>query len=345
MTLPEILQRISDSGSITVNLLLTRKCQYQCGHCMFSSSPTMPGDQMRWDDLNAIKSFIDQINEKADEYDTDLHWSINLVGGEPTLDKDHFARTIDQVSRWGHQVEMTTNGWWLEDPQNIVKFSRAVWAHLDSEMLIRISNSEYHLPWRSPELQQFFEPLVGRKPSYSARPVNPLVGLLEDKIDQMWSEAEDKEYCVKTESDTYYIDVLKVNAENDLIYIDNQRMGTRNVSPVGRAKKNQFGDQDGLCHSTDDVKFTFMPTKEGARPGRLYDPCCNGGKVPLGFADEGLRLLIKRYLYMEALHSTFPGKDLHGARCWACPSFGAKWMKQLDEKEIENIINDEKEFA
>lgn len=148
---------------------------------------------------------------------------------------------------------------------------------------------------------------------------------------------EDGDYSIDwaTERKVSGIQRVREGIENHHIYIDWQSQGDSKISPVGRAKINGIGYQDGACHATTDVKFTFMPTKEGERPGRLYDPCCNGGRVPLGFAGEGMGLLRRRIDFMKALHKAYPSpkksndpSPLRGERCRNCPSFGAKWLKE-----------------
>jgi hypothetical protein len=341
MTGNELVNALSSIEEITVNLLLTRRCNYECAMCMYASSPRMPKDEFRGEDLYAVKEFIDAITMVL-RPETGI--SVKLVGGEPTLNMDHFAWVLDTVSRWerplpdgadwvnGISVEATTNGWWLESAESTAAFARAthrIFAH--DGLSMRISNSAYHDEFRHERIRRLFQ-ADSRPPSYGKRQPSKLEDFLEEMLSEQWEEDEDGNFV--EHRDAWMINELRKAAGDCLLYIDSKMEGPNKISPVGRAKTNGIGIQDGYCHPTAEAKFTFMPTKEGERPGRLYDPCCNGGKVPLGFADEGVDLLLKRILFIQTLHDTHPLPEKRwsnpgqGSRCAACPSFGAKWLKQ-----------------
>jgi hypothetical protein len=349
---------------IHVNLLLTRRCNYSCFHCMYASGPTMPSDQMRWEDLQEIEGFL---RELAKHLKTDTNFTVNLVGGEPTLDMEHFGRTLEIVSEWEFEreswnvcpsLEMTTNGWWLENAESCAAFGNIVRKYWDDERLrVRISDSPYHQKFRSQSLARLFErnraAVEKARNSYgsSNNGHGPILGHLEELNYDLYGECDEEgNYSMDwaTERKLSGIAGVQEGIEKYLLYVEWQGQGEEKISPVGRAKVNGIGWQDGACHATSDVKFTFMPTKEGERPGRLYDPCCNGGRVPLGFADEGLGLLLKRIAFMEALHKKYPSPEtswnnmnpLQGERCRQCPSFGAKWLRENKEK-IEKKISKE----
>lgn len=340
----KLAQKIRETEDVTINLLLTRRCNYSCRMCMYASGPKMPADPMRREDLTEIKGFLDEISLSL-KPETNI--SVNLIGGEPTLDMEHLENVLSTVASWerpqrddcewtnGISLEMTTNGWWLESYKDTVAFAKAVWTELSEERLIvRISNSAYHDEFRSPALSHLFKDEPRESYGYGG---GRKTSKLEDYLQELGYEGctEDEDGNYNEPQDLWLLEELRKAAEACHLYIDSKLGGPEKVSPVGRAKTNGIGWQDGECHATSGIKFTFMPTKDGERPGRLYDPCCNGGKVPLGFADEGLGLLIKRALFMEALHKEFPKpkgtsapSPLQGDRCRQCPSFGAKWLKE-----------------
>jgi len=290
---------------------------------MYSSGPNMPGDLLRWEDLQAIYTFLKTISEHISP-----NISINLIGGEPTLNMDHFGRVLDTVTDWKIQnrdyyttlpeVETTTNGWWLENPETTLQFAKKVWRHLD-KLHIRISNSNHHAPFRSPTLQKLCAATSRRNHEHTFYP-------LADFLEEMLFEMED-EY-----GQAFALQYLMEAAQTGKIHIESQTGDPDKISPVGRAKTNGIGCQDGACHP-DPLQFTFMPTKEGERPGRIYDVCCNGGKIALGHANEGMKLVFRRILFLQALHNRYPRPEgyainpLGGKRCWNCQSFGAAWLQ------------------
>ena len=163
------LESIDD---IHVNILLTRRCNYACFHCMYASGPTMPADQMRWEDLREIEGFLGELAKNL----KDTNFSVNLVGGEPTLDMEHFNRVLETVSEWEFEreswnaspnLEMTTNGWWLEKPEDCAKFGNIVHKYLEDERLnVRISDSPYHHEFRSEAMQGYLNATVQPKPRH-----------------------------------------------------------------------------------------------------------------------------------------------------------------------------------
>lgn len=319
--------RTKEIEEVCINLLLTRECNYECAHCMYASGPKMPKDQLRWEDLSEIREFVQSL---ANALSPNTNFKINLVGGEPTLDIEHFQKVLQIVSGWEHpndggiEIETTTNGHWLETPEKTAEFSRSVrWLLAEERLTIRISNSLYHQPFRSESLKQRFKRNT-HKTQYGGVITsldNILSDMLEELIEENWTSWE--------------IEALREYAQENLIYIANFVAEENKVSPVGRARLNELGWQDGSCSATGDVKFTFQPTKEGQRPGRIYDACCNGGKIELGFADEGIKLLHRRIHYMDALHQAYPISTNSpkenpgcGERCRNCASFAAKWVKE-----------------
>lgn len=361
-------EKFADIEDVSINLLLTRRCNYECEHCMYSAGPKMPAAYMRDEDLYAIREFLETLGKNLLP---STNFSINLVGGEPTLDMDRFKAILERIRDWrlpqnedeeeystrNLQIEMTTNGWWLEKYKDTAAFGKAVrQALINEEIRIRISNSIYHDRFRARRMEHLFK---HKEPSgyYNARETSPLESYFIDFYPEETCCGNDVypgEECPECGEvydylgqESMCVDSLREAAKNEFLYIDSKLASEEKVSPVGRAKKNEFGIQDGACHETDDIKFTFMPTLPGERPGRIYDVCCNGGHVPMGFADEGINLFFKRMLFMQALHKKFPitktsigHNDGQGYRCLNCPSFGAKWVRENASK-IEKTLKKE----
>jgi hypothetical protein len=348
------IAHVKETGDpVTVNLLLTRRCDVSCAHCMYAASPKMPGVYMSYKDLNDIQDFVRQIT------DAGISVSVNMVGGEPTYDMEEFARCYDHISRWSDvSLEMTTNGSWLRSLKSAARFAQIIWRELSSEQLkVRISHSEFHMQFRKAE-KRFFK--TDRTADFSkldlllelkdydeqaAVTCDDCGGVLERDDEGACDEEYKCNKCGLPHSErTYYeaqntaidripgVSLLHYFTDSEAVWIDQyhtQRSGR--TSPVGRANKEWWATQDGSCHAYEDVKFTFMPG------GQLYDPCCNGGKVNLGHASEGfLKLFARRYAYMVALHKAYPIPDRksgyghnagEGIRCKNCTAFGSNWTR------------------
>ena len=352
-----IAEEILGITEVHVNLLVTRRCNYECAHCMYAAGPKLPGEYMRYEDVAEVLEFIRKLREVL----PDANFSVNFVGGEPTLDMDR----LENVIRWIQEdpdisIEMTTNGWWLESLDTTVDFYQKIFPYFsETESLIRISHSPYHQPFRSESLNRTLGSVTLRNSASSFHDVLEEriqcfeEEIFEDTVDMTDDEMHERNYAMETHRGLGEAYGFLHESSAEYLYLDHQLSGSDKVSPVGRARGSSIvpANQDGSCHKVNDVKFTFMPTKEGERPARLYDPCCNGGKVYLGWADEGLDLLIRRYLFMESLHATYreprvPGYGyrnlLEGKRCYNCPSFGAKWLRENKEAcqpEINRVAN------
>jgi hypothetical protein len=298
---------------------------------------------MSQQDLEEIHGFINYL-----KYELEIDYiTVNLVGGEPTLDLKEFERCFDQISRWDIPLEMTTNGSWLNTYAQAKQFSNIVWKELyDENMIIRISNSPYHLPFRKNEKKLItnnrIEDAFMTPDEYFQDYPQHRCPTCDLKLEAKYSEKEETKYnCKKCD---YSITEEEYQEENDRlvmydnskfnilydatvnhhIYIDTTINNPEKISPVGRAKK--WGLQDGECHPVNDVKFTFMP---GAK---LYDPCCNGGHVPLGHASNPQDLFEQRFKFITYLHKAYPSENkshnhYQGERCKNCPSMGTKFLK------------------
>lgn len=306
------LDQIRDSGGASINLLLTKQCQYQCAHCMFRSGPKEPSLYMSYDVLLQIFEFARQLREIG------LVVGYNMVGGEPTLNMSRFKFICDIMEQhvYEDQIEMTTNGWWLRHTDNIVKFVNAVGFLTLKDQLrsIRISDSTFHSTWRSDKAATRVKTL--HKCS------------LEDCIfDWAWEDRDggdvdpDAEDYDKRDSKVHRgIDSVRVATVSKRLFVDKQP--THGITPTGRANDYQMGTRSGSCNRHNDILFTFNPD------GTLHDFCCNGGKVNAGHAKDGLALLWRRISYMDFIHKKVPvAANQNGERCRECEALGKKWRR------------------
>jgi|WetSurSiteA1Bulk_404760.scaffolds.fasta_scaffold01794_4 hypothetical protein len=136
--------------SILLELMLTRKCCYFCEHCMYDCGPQESKAYMTDEILAKVKKQVDFLKK------LDMFISVNLVGGEPTLNFKKFSHILDEVMTWNVSVTMTTNGWWLGSQKNIERFFAIIskYVHPDGKSCfytgskdgfnIRISDDPFH---------------------------------------------------------------------------------------------------------------------------------------------------------------------------------------------------------
>ena len=99
------------------SLLVTRKCNYSCSHCIGDYGPHSEGELT----LYQVKYYIDQLPEQQTEF-------LNITGGEPTL-YEHLMETIEYADRvrkrsgFPEKITMVTNCSWAKekDPSEYLK--------------------------------------------------------------------------------------------------------------------------------------------------------------------------------------------------------------------------------
>lgn len=114
-----------------IQLIITRRCNFSCGHCMFScgsGGANMPPE--------VFKKAMDYVSK------TD---SVNLIGGEPSLHirfKDFLTDLVGKVSR----VRVVTNGSWILQTAAAYGFLKAIVAakSISPDVTVRISNDKWH---------------------------------------------------------------------------------------------------------------------------------------------------------------------------------------------------------
>jgi hypothetical protein len=351
-----IRNRFDTPGEVCLNLLLVNACSYKCAHCMFSCGPK-PKSQIKWMGTNEL----DEVLLLAEQFQSAGHSvSMNLIGGEPTLDMDELARILDYLGHHpiGRKItyEMTTNGWWLKTWNSVCGFAMAVGPFIrEHEMIIRISNTEYHEEFRNPiEKKVISGERTPAATQWGQRTPSRLEQLLENPFDyydlretcpncdepvqdqycrhcdQEVDEADlDHSYCVPGHQ---WVQNLIAACKDDHLYVDFRSPGEDKISPVGRAAKNGIGYQVVQCE-LEQALLTIHPT------GAIQGICCTGGNVPLGHVRDGAwQLFALAALYIRAVKTKYPGKT--SMRCRECSSFAATWVAQRKSALVEAIQQD-----
>ena len=80
------------NDEITITLLLTRKCPFECAHCFYGCSPRESGSYISDAVLQSAHDFYDELNR------LEIKARFNLIGGEPTTNMREFARVFETVT-------------------------------------------------------------------------------------------------------------------------------------------------------------------------------------------------------------------------------------------------------
>lgn len=306
-------------NDLTINMLLTQRCNFACGHCMYRAGPKLPARYMSEEDIADVMGFARLLQSYG------VNPTINFVGGEPTYNLSEFARCMRQVDNLSSDIEcsyeMTTNGWWLRSLPTMMKFCRALhWTSLDNELNIRVSNSDYHDDFRS-ERDQMAVDMIGNDKSAEGW-MDYLIEHTYTLPDYDDEEADHYATGLRIDMDTGLVRRWLTDKIDRAQFFIDSKLTHKQVVPVGRALDMGIsGGRNGSCHWKDDIKFTFQPG------GYLYDPCCNGGHVPLGHAKDGMLLFARRIKFMQALHKRYTYGYGDDTRCRSCADFGARWTR------------------
>lgn len=321
-----VLRQVAEVSFI---LHLTHRCNFRCGHCMYSAGPHASPN---WVSFNVVEKLFSVI---APFQQAGISCRLNLIGGEPTVDLDRFEETLDLVTHFVQStpvgLEMTTNGWWLDDFKTFERFAQIVRPALQHEMFIRISNSPWHDLFRKRPVDTLTNGGLARmlecvEDHYRIQALCDCGGIImydhpqstcsncgETFDEQQYFEQKDRIYHWGTAE---AFDALREAAQQGQVYVD-RRLDSSRVSFVGRAALNSIGNQHGEC-SNESLQFTITP--EGA----IRDVCCFGGQVPLGHLEDGAwSLFALRYEFMQALHQQYPCPH---QRCEHCAVFAAQWL-------------------
>ena len=262
----------AEKNGVTIELLLTKKCNFFCGHCMYSCSSSNSSKYMSDKILGKVKRQVDFLNSLG------LPVIINLVGGEPTLNMKKFKHIFDLVATWNVDLTMSTNGWWLKEEKTTEKFFKIIKPHIredgfffskktNKRFLVRVSDDAYHKEQREAR----------------GLPIDLGIPL--------------RKYLEKSN--------INVHEERPFIFIQNGFVDTYWVFPNGRGKDvsdlNTVYERLGINGS-----YCFTDLNEQDRlenihynpDGLIEDGCMNGSYYDVGTVDDNILyciLLIKLY--------------------------------------------------
>ncbi|MCS7133098.1 MAG: radical SAM protein [Aigarchaeota archaeon] len=124
---------------VSCGILLSYKCNSECRHCMYASSPRWRADWISEPDLSRI---ISQLSDKVvpapgGRWDVGINYGIHLTGGEPFLNFDLLLRAIEIVKDYGlPSAFVETNAFWcIDDASTGEKFRMLKEAGLDGVLV------------------------------------------------------------------------------------------------------------------------------------------------------------------------------------------------------------------
>lgn len=313
-----VLEKARDESHVTISLLLTRRCNFECAHCFYECSTKFRG-YMGFDVLSAVEEQALRLRE------LDIYPEINLVGGEPTLNMEAFGAILHEVMSWNFPVTMTTNGWWLHREKTARQFFNTVAPYVPvdgaghgmEELCIRISDDKFHDEFRPHWLQN---------------------GKLSHRLNGVWEWDNEILYeqvlmcpvchdefknppkddlcpdCGEYLEYEYYeaLDhhLPQPHPDDPWIYVEHRSMN-RPVAPLGRAK--YFGWAEIGCDKYSQAKeLSYLPN------GKLMDICCKGAWCEFGTVwDDPLLLL--------TISDTFVRE--RKPRCYFCREEAEDWKK------------------
>ena len=296
----------------TINLLITEQCNFACDHCMFSCSIKNDREYMSNDTLSHVVRWYNEIDQQG---------SVNIVGGEPTLNMKECKRIVEYLYRHDVRMEMTTNGWWLRSVKHIKKVVPILQMIIDNGGMIRISDSDFHRPFRKGEDNyfEFRDELMGECEGRVC--IECASSIENDYCDCCKEEVDDWEYVTKDEDGMAAIARIDHFFEQHELYVDKQSSHGEHISSTGRAKEQFIGWQKPSCFDSNPI-VTLRPN------GDIRDLCCNGGYFPAGhISNNNLTDLFEtRVELVDRMKSNCV--DCAGCKSFAMIEFGAHFVQE-----------------
>jgi MoaA/NifB/PqqE/SkfB family radical SAM enzyme len=267
-----------------ISVLITSKCNYKCDHCLFNC--TAKGEHITQETLNSLP----KIFEHSD--------SVNIIGGEPTINPDFKNIMIDLSNKtpYGH-YRIVSNGSFVYSNKKREKMLEVVSYALNNNkhdgVSLTISNDDYHIPF--------------------------------------WKEYKHLDLI------KWMFEDLGYNKDNGF-YLDLSKRESQAVMSKGRAVKNQlFCDMDNKTANCADLvsdkdengKVDLYRIWEDLTifPNGDYYPCCNAD-VKLGNINKESIDLIENKLLAFYNHLN---PDLKYGDCKNCKTINKTSMQEVNK--------------
>jgi sulfatase maturation enzyme AslB (radical SAM superfamily) len=240
---------IYEKESVCISILLTEKCNFTCEHCFYGCGPHKSPKYISHRHLRYIEDMTAKLNC---EYG--IASTVNLIGGEPTVNLKQFDRVCewaDELNDQGVNIEMTTNGWWLEKPSTTYRFLKSIqrfdYSLSTDTISIRISNDRFHDRWHKLD--------------------TPYRYILDSLV-----SCNEHPYGNMFEDEYHYFDMSKLN---NVIFVDQDRDESQ-VVPAGVRGTFGYDDRGSDRRCSFGSSISFKPN------GKMYDGCGCGSDMPFG---------------------------------------------------------------
>jgi len=295
--------------TILIELLITRKCNYRCKHCMYDCSPDDSSEYMSDETLGKIKKQIDFLNKMG------LPTCINLIGGEPTINFSKFEHIFREVETWNTFITIGTNAWWLDKPVLVDRFFKLISKRVqEKRIIIRLSDDDYHIQERK-------------------------IKYLDDKLQEIFSAGILDKYNLNypsSEHDWIY---------DQSVYNKNHFPGYPYVVyPNGRGKScdnylefkklNNLKISDNMCLRSYPCGFQIHYDPWG----KIYDACGQGSIYDFGTVDDNILFIASIIWKYKAWRHFDSGKQYD---CYNCRTLVQEWKKDYleDARELFSKFN------
>ena len=334
-----------EEDRITISLLITEKCNFNCDHCMYDCSPDR-------DELYMSDEILEDIHKHVILFQSlNMNPTVNIVGGEPTLDMKRFSEILDEVMSWDVEVEMTTNGWWLANIEATVAFFNAVTSYIpndgtsegyDGGFTVRISNDVYHNEFRP----DYLKGVKTQSSSYSYGYDLPKTDGLQMALASVWEEYElfepssywcdecqksiDEEECpdcgnyaeMKNSEPLVYPYPVQPNEDMPWIYVESFSDDPSRITPNGRGYS--VSRMDSIVSSDGKVSGGILSSYTCNPHGILTDVCLKGSHFDYGTSKDN------PFFYLQVVSEYWRDKKAcdEAVSCWDCRECAEIWKEE-----------------
>jgi organic radical activating enzyme len=170
-------------------VLLTKKCNEGCTHCMAEATP----DGLHMDDetWEATKSFLKEVQPMM----------LLLSGGEPTLHPRLFEWVEEALMLVKGPVGVTSNGWFVDDPAML---ERMIELNSRDRVVVQITSDPRFYPSSADRLERIREHFPVETAIRSVRPLGRARKNHPDTFDSAWKPSCVNTYLVSRQTHSLY---------------------------------------------------------------------------------------------------------------------------------------------
>ena len=274
-----------------LGLIITYRCNAECRHCFFNSSPDR-------EEVIGLETGLKAIDEAAK---LGAEW-ISFTGGEPFLEQTLLKKLLAHATILGLKTEAVTNGYWAQTPETAETILRELKGlGLDA---LNISIDDFH---------QEFIPIADLRNAYKAA-----LGL-GIKVIIMTTTAKGSKITPQTIPELLGDKKIQVIGGAP-IHNPNALLIETPITPAGRGA--EITEHDYTLYT--EVKCGEALRDIGVDPDGNVHPCCGplAAKKTLGNINESslqsiLEVAWKDHFY-AALNEGIPVSGPYTSKCHAC---------------------------